>query len=239
MRGPCANPPPQRPLKTLTVFHPSQEYLDDVQSLIAYIESEINVREVVLTSEEHKIGVGYRATADWPTLGKKLRKDMIRVKNGLPKLTSAEVKAYVHSGHVVVDGITLGPGDLQVSRFVELEADGGHDTATDNDVVVILDVRIHAELEGEGMAREVINRVQRLRKSAGLQPTDDVHVYYRFEEGEGELLVAAMKEYEDMISKAVRNVPVDEAQRPAGVKVFCEEEQQIGDTFFVLSFVRA
>ncbi|KZT54228.1 hypothetical protein CALCODRAFT_485740 [Calocera cornea HHB12733] len=229
----------KRPLKTLTIFHPSKEYLNDAQLLLPYIESELNVREVLLTSEEHDIGVGYRATADWPTLGKKLRKDLVKVKNALPTLTTDEVKQYVATGKIHVAGIPLVHGDLQVSRFVELEADGGHDTATDNDVVVILDVRNHPELEGEGMAREVINRVQRLRKSAGLQPTDDVEVYYRFEEGEGEDLVAIMEEYTDMIRKAVRSVPVHESKRPQDVTVFVEETQQIGDTIFVLSFVRA
>ena len=62
----------------------------------------------------------YKAVADWAVLGRKLRKDLARVKNALPKVTSDEVKAYVQTGKLVVDGIELVEGDLTVQRYIEL-----------------------------------------------------------------------------------------------------------------------
>ncbi|EGN99871.1 hypothetical protein SERLA73DRAFT_88601 [Serpula lacrymans var. lacrymans S7.3] len=227
------------PLKELLVFHPDDEYLEDVKSLQRYIQSELNVRDIVFTSDENLSGVHYRVIADWAVLGRKLRKDLGRVKNALPKVSSAAVKAYIDSGKLTVDGIELVAGDLTVQRYLELPktSEGQYATHTDNDVVVRLDIQVHPDLMGEWLAREMINRVQKLRKKAGLQATDDVDVYYRFEEGSGAELQDAMKEHASVIQKTVRSVPVDEKDRKGGVSVI-EEEQEIADVKFILSLVR-
>ena len=168
------------PLKSLVVIHRDQQYLDDVKSLENYITEELNVRDLVLTSDEAAYGVEYTATADWPVLGKKLKKDMAKVKKGLPSLTSEDVKKYMLTNEVVVDGITLGAGDLVVKRAVkETDASKNLQVNTDTDVLTILDCELYPDLATIGLAREVINRVQRLRKKAGLQPTDDVKMEYR------------------------------------------------------------
>ncbi|KDN40480.1 hypothetical protein RSAG8_08100, partial [Rhizoctonia solani AG-8 WAC10335] len=226
------------PLKELLVFHPDQEYISDVQSLQRYIESELNIREVIFTSDEARTGVKYRAVADWPVLGRKLRKDMGKVKAGLPSLTSDDVKSYVKTGTIDVAGIKLVAGDLTVQRYVDLPEDGTSATNTDNDVVVVLDIRIHPELEGEGLARELINRVQKLRKKAGLQAVDEVDVYYSFANGEGKEILKAVREQEEMIQKSIKGLPKDVAGRPKGTAVLIEEEQEIGETKFKLSLVR-
>jgi len=54
--------------------------------------------------------------ADWPVLGKKLKKDMPKVKNGLDKVSSAEVKKFLETKSIVVGGITLREEDLQVDH---------------------------------------------------------------------------------------------------------------------------
>ena len=205
-----------------------------------YIQSELNVRDVIFTSDETLSGVRYRAVADWSVLGRKLRKDLGRVKNALPKVSSDDVKAYVETGNLSVDGIKLVAGDLTVQRYIELPAtaDSQYATHTDNDVVVRLDIKAHPELVNEWLARELVNRIQKLRKKAALQATDDVDVYYRFEEGTGTELLAAMKEYSEMIQKTCRNVPVDAKERKAGKESLIEEEQEVNDAKFTLSLVR-
>ncbi|KAH8108056.1 isoleucine-tRNA ligase [Cristinia sonorae] len=227
------------PLKELLVYHPDEEWLEDAKSLQRYIQSELNVRDVVFTSDEELSGVRYRAVADWAVLGRKLRKDLGRVKNALPKATSADIKKYMQTGEITVDGIALVEGDLTVQRYIELPAgtENQFATNTDNDVVVKLDIQVHADLQGEWLARELINRVQKLRKKAGLQATDDVDVFYKFEAGSGEDILAAMKEQADMIQRTVRSVPADVSQL-AGQKVLIEEEQDIADVKFVLSLAK-
>jgi isoleucyl-tRNA synthetase len=170
----------KQPLKTLVVIHHSQEYLDDIKSLEGYICEELNVQDLVLTSDEAKHNVQYSVTADWPVLGKKLKKDMARVKKALPTVTSDEAHGYVINKKIVVDGITLEEGDLVVKRGLKDDEESKDlETNTDNDVLTILDMHIYPGLAEEGLAREIINRVQRLRKKAGLQPTDDVKMEYK------------------------------------------------------------
>jgi isoleucyl-tRNA synthetase len=168
------------PLKTLVVIHQDQQYLDDVKSLQSYVTEELNVRDLVLTSDEKKYNVQYSVTADWPTLGKKLKKDVQKVKKALPALTSDDVKRFVDEKKIVVDGIELVEGDLVVRRGLkEDEAAKNMEPNVDNDVLTILDTNIYPELADEGVAREIISRVQKLRKKAGLLVTDDVKMEYK------------------------------------------------------------
>jgi isoleucyl-tRNA synthetase len=221
------------------LFHPQKEYLDDVRSLQRYIQSELNVRDVIVTSEETTAGVRYRAVADWAVLGRKLRSNLGKVKSALPGLSSDDVRSYIETGRVTVAGIELVEGDLVVQRYIELpEGDGSYATHTDNDVVVRLDIQVHPELASEWLVRELISRVQKLRKKAGLQATDDVEVYYQFEEGVGAGIRDAMREHAEVIERTVRSVPADASARKAGSDVIIEEEQEVAETKFLLSLVR-
>ncbi|KXN91010.1 Isoleucine--tRNA ligase, cytoplasmic, partial [Leucoagaricus sp. SymC.cos] len=224
------------PLKELLIFHPEPEYIADIKPLQRYIESELNVRDIIFTSDESLSGVRYRAVADWAVLGKKLRKDLGRVKNALSSVSSDAVKAYVNTGKINVDGIELIAGDLTVQRYLELpsSAEAQYATNTDSDVVVRLDIQIHADLQSEWLARELTNRVQKLRKKAGLQATDDVDVYYQFEDGMGAELVAAIGQHEGIIRKTVGSVPVDIKVKKTGGTKLISEEQEVAEVKFLL-----
>lgn len=236
------------PLKTLIVIHTDQQYLDDVKSLEGYISEELNVRDLVLSADEAKYNVQYSVSADWPTLGKKLKKDAQKVKKALPALTSDDVKAFVKSKHITVDGIELEEEDLIVKRGLkEDEGSKNFETNTDNDVLTILDSALYPELAHEGLAREIINRVQRLRKKAGLVPTDDVKMEYKVVNDPDNVGVESMFESQrKMIEKALRR-PMDkhvvtevEGKIPNGVKeaVIMEEEQEVQKAMVLLRLVR-
>ncbi|CAN8103987.1 unnamed protein product [Discula destructiva] len=198
------------PLKTLVIIHSDPQYLEDVKSVQSYIQEELNVHDLILTSDEAAYNVQYSVTADWPVLGKKLRKDMGRVKKALPGVTSDQVKDYAASGKIVVDGIELIEGDLVVRRDVK-EDDSTKDSEinTDSDVLTILDCKIYPELKSEGLAREIINRVQRLRKKAGLVPTDDVKMEYKvLSDPEGLGLEEVFESQSSQLLRALRR-PLD------------------------------
>lgn len=227
----------QTPLKELVVFHSDESYLADVKPLQRYLQAELNVRDVVFTSDESRVGVRYRAVADWAVLGRKLRKDLARVKNGLPSVPSDAVKNYMVTGKLTVDNIDLVEGDLTVQRYVEdtKELGKNYGSHTDNDVVVLLDVEVHPDLQDEWLTREIINRIQKLRKKAGLQATDDVEVFYKFEDGSGVELLQAMERHADDIHRSVRAIPVEVEKRKSGQKILVEEEQEVAETKFILS----
>ncbi|CEJ81304.1 Putative Isoleucyl-tRNA synthetase, cytoplasmic [[Torrubiella] hemipterigena] len=228
------------PLKTLVVLHRDSQYLDDIKSLENYITEELNVRDLVLSSDEEKYGVQYSVNADWPVLGKKLKKDMGRVKKALPSVTSDQVKAYVQDKFIMVDGIRLEEGDLVVRRSVkESEGSKNLEVNTDSDVMTILDAEIHEELAQEGLAREVINRVQKLRKKAGLQPTDDIKMEYRvLTDPESVGLEDALKNQSAAFEKVLRRSLEPVSEGVAEADVIAEEEQEIQQATWTLRLLK-
>lgn len=124
------------------MIHPDTQYHADIKALEGYIVEvccvfckqmtmsfwlvkltdqnfslmqELNVREILVTSDEDKFGVKYRAEADWKVLGQKLKKDAMKVKKALPGITSEQVKEFVRAKEMVVDGIKVTDEDLNVS----------------------------------------------------------------------------------------------------------------------------
>lgn len=243
-----ANKGLKTPLKTLVVIHPDQQYLDDIKSLQNYILEELNVRDLVLSSDEEKYNVQYTATADFSVLGKKLKKDAVKVKKALPNLKSQEIKDYIKNGEITIEGIKLEGEDLLVKRGLAKDADSkDQEFNTDNDVLIILDVASYPELEQEGLAREVIRRVQDLRKKAGLVPTDDVGMEYKvLSDPDNVGLEAAFENQGPLFEKSLRrNVDkhtITELDGKIPEKdndtVIAEEEQEIQKATFLLRLIK-
>ena len=236
------------PLKTLVVIHPDSQYLNDIQSLEGYIVEELNVRDLVLSSDEAKYNVQYSCSADWPVLGKKLKKDVQKVKKALPALSSEQVHQYVLQKSIFVDGIELTDGDLVVKRGLKEEDSSKNlETNTDDDVLTILDAELYPDLADEGLAREIINRVQRLRKKAGLQPTDDVKMEYKVLSDPDNIgLAKAFTTQASAIEKALRR-PIDhhivmelDGVIPEKVEegIILQEEQEIQSAMFLLRLLK-
>ena len=167
------------PLKTLVVLHQDQQFLDDVRTLERYVTEELNVRDLVLTSEESKYGVQYSVQADVKNLGMKFKKDAAKIKAALPKLSAAEIHSFLEKGGITVEGHELSAEDLRVQRGLKKSKETENlEVAIESDVLVLLDAYAYPELAQEGLAREVLNRIQRLRKRSGLVPTDDIRLEY-------------------------------------------------------------
>ena len=236
------------PLKTLVVIHPEKEYLDDIKSLETYISEELNVRDLVLSSEEDKYNVQYSVSADFSVLGKKLRKDAVKVKKALPDLKTQDIKDFLKTGEIVVDGIKLEKEDLFVKRgLVKDESSKDQEFNTDDDVLIILDVASYPELEQEGLAREIVRRVQDLRKKAGLVPTDDVGMEYRVLSDPDSIgLEAAFENQGALFEKALRRnvdkhvITEVEGKIPekSNETVIAEEELELHKATFLLRLVK-
>jgi isoleucyl-tRNA synthetase len=181
-------------------------------------------------------------------LGKKLKKDVQKVKKGLPDVTSEQCKAYLSERKITVAGIELVEGDLVVKRALKQDEESkDQETNTDDDVLTILDVAIYPELAEEGLAREIINRVQQLRKKANLKPTDDVKMEYKVQEDPDNVgIESVFHKQSSFIEKALRR-PVDkhvvtEVEGPVvnGVKddIIVEEVQEVQKATFLLRLLK-
>lgn len=224
------------PLKELVVLHSDKQYLEDVESLKSYIIDELNVRNLVITSDEAAYKVQYTAVADWPILGKKLRGDAPKVKAGLAELTSEQVQEFSKSGTVEIAGIQLVREDLQVMKGLNHNDDEGKESRAQGDVLIILDVKLYPELEIEGLGRELINRIQRLRKKAGLVATDDIQVEYKLVKDTIDFS-NVLKCNEAMLLASTKR-PISEYTEANESSVIVDEEQNINDTLFNLRLLR-
>ncbi|KAL9094189.1 MAG: hypothetical protein Q9165_003604 [Trypethelium subeluteriae] len=236
------------PLKSLVVIHPDAQYLEDVRGLESEICRELNVRDLVTSSDEVKYNVQYSADVDFPTLGKKYKKDAQKVRKALPNLNSNQIKEFLKTGQITVENCNLSREDLRVKRGLKKdESSKDLETNTDDDVLTILDAKMYPELEQEGLAREILNRVNRLRKKAGLLPTDDVKMEYKvLKDPDNVGLEQVFENQADVLQKALRR-PLDKhvstevaGQVPNGMVdvVITEEEQEIQNVTFLLRLVK-
>jgi isoleucyl-tRNA synthetase len=230
----------------LIVCHPSQEYLNDITSLSQYIEEELNIFNVEVTTDEERCGVKWQLTADFGVLGRKLRKDMPKVKSGLSSVSSTQAKEYLETGKINVAGVDLVAGDLTASLLVEAlppAADGSeYDSNTDREVVVLLDINVRPEYEQQAMARQLANQVQKARKEARLNATDDIDVYVKTEESSQATLDELLKSQAEVISRVLKSVPKDARQLPEGSLAFWESPQEspveVGDHKIWLTLIK-
>lgn len=237
------------PLLSLVVVADRQA-LEDIETLKSYVLEELNVRNIVLTDDEEQYNIVLEARVDWPSLGKKLKKDVQVVRKALPNLTQTQLREYQRTKTMNLDGIALGEGGLTLVRVIGQrqgyeEADSGKsggpqwEPAFADDMIVLLDATPHSELVEEGLVRELINWFQRLRKKAGLVPTDEVHMRLRvISDPEGVGFGELVTTRQDMFVAALRG-RVEEAEE--GVEqadIILEEEQAVGDAVVMLQIAR-
>jgi isoleucyl-tRNA synthetase len=161
----------RRPLPTLTVASRDARVREAVTRFAGEIEGELNVKSVVVVEDDAEL-VTLSAKANFKVLGRRLGKSMKAVAQAVEGLDVAALRRVLDGGTVVLEGETLGPDDLVFRR----EPLPGRVADSNGGITVVLDTNIDAALEQEGLARELINRVQNLRKNADLDVSDRIEL---------------------------------------------------------------
>ncbi|PNY29521.1 Isoleucine-tRNA ligase, cytoplasmic [Tolypocladium capitatum] len=235
------------PLLRLVVVT-EEQHVSGLESLKAYVQEELNIRDVILTTDAERYGVLLEAKVDWPTLGKKLKKDVQVVRKALPTLTQEQLGSYLVEKKMVIEGIELEENDLSLVRVLHKEAATANDEgpqwepAFADDILVLLDMAPHPELVDEGLAREMINRVQRLRKKAGLVPTDDVRMQYAVVSNPDSVAVGSVVlSCQHLFRGALRGQleSFDAEDEVSGEAVILQEEHVVGTLTLMLRLLKA
>lgn len=234
----------QTPLRELIVIHSDPDFHSDIKSVESYIYDELNVRKITITSNEEQYGVKYRVVADHKVIGQKYRKEAGKIRNALPGIPSDKVKAFRTNGGVLaVEGVALTEEDISVVSYFDESVGGGLSKLaanSDRDILILLDLTKDEELAQEGLARELVNRIQRLRKKAGLNQLDVVDVYYDMIEDVEEQLGKMFISQSGYLEKALKRLPIDQktdsgnSSQPA----MAEEDQEISGSKFKLTLVK-
>ncbi|CAN6457025.1 unnamed protein product [Victoria cruziana] len=221
------NKPLKTPLKEMVVVHPDTGFLEDIAGkLREYVMEELNIRSVVPCSDPLTYA-SLRAEPEYSVLGKRLGKAMGLVAKEIKAMSQSDILAFEKSGEVTFAGHRLELSDIKVVREFKRPANTTEkeiDAAGDGDVLVVLDLRPDESLFEAGVAREVINRVQKLRKKAGLEPTDLVEVYYETFDEHKFVLDNIINSQADYIKDALGFPLMNSASMPAHAVLLCSEK---------------
>ncbi|KRT82124.1 tRNA synthetase, partial [Oryctes borbonicus] len=214
--------PIKYPLPEVVVVHQNPEYLADVESLQSYVLSELNVRSLKTTMDKSKYGITLRAEPDHKTLGLRLKQHFKAVTLAIKALTDDEINEFVHKGYRDFEGQRVELSEIRLIFKTDL-ASGQYEVHSDNDVLVLLDCTPDSIMQDEGTAREIINRIQKLRKKAHLVPTDEITVFYKTE---GELKRVA-ESFKSVIEETIKaTIKPLELRQPAN-NLIMEETQSL------------
>lgn len=161
---------PLREIKIITRNPDDRKTIERNQELIA---AELNVRNVSFSADESQ-WVTYTAKPNAKILGPKLGQKMKPVMARIRSLTPEEIAAFDKAGQMEIEGITVLSSEILIDRQPKQEGA----IQTTGGVTVWLDSKLDDHLIAEGRARELVNRIQKLRKDTGLQVTDRIRVRY-------------------------------------------------------------
>jgi len=180
------------PMQRLTVIHQSQSLLDEVKKLETYIKTELNVKEVLYSTEEDKY-IKLFAKPNSRVLGKRLGKEFGKMMGMIKKLDSESLKVFEAKGSMELGGVTLGSEDL----FVYREPIEGVEVLSNRWITIDMDTNLTDALINEGMAREVVNRIQKTRKELNFNVDDRIQIKIKSEAKMKEVITA----FSDYITK--------------------------------------
>ncbi|KAL1007813.1 hypothetical protein UPYG_G00091930 [Umbra pygmaea] len=230
--------PVKYPLKEVVVIHQDPEALKDITSLQKYILEELNVRQMTLSTDKDRYGISLRAEPDHMVLGKRLKGAFKSITASIKELKNEQLESFQKTGSIIVDGHELHEEDLRLMYTFNQTSGSStqYEAHSDAQVLVLLDVTPDQSMLDEGVAREVINRVQKLRKKGHLVPSDEITVYYSCEPA-GDYLDQVIQAHMDFIL-ATTKAPLKAYPVPKGSSVIVQEKTQLKGSDLDLTIVK-
>jgi len=209
----------RQPLQKIMIPVLNNEQREEIIAVSDLIKSEVNVKEIELIDEGSGILVK-QIKPDFKKLGPRFGKDMKSVAQVITNFGQEEIAILEKEGEINVlineKNTTLCKDDVIInSQDIE-----GWLVANSNGVTVALDVTISPELKNEGIARELVNRIQNLRKDSGFEVMDRIEV--TIQEGE-KLKLAVSQNLEYIKRETLTNVLCFHQKLEAGTEIVFDE----------------
>lgn len=166
-----ANVKVKTPLAKLTVINKDQKILNEIKKLENYIQIELNVKTVQYDTVETNY-IKLYAKPNLPVLGKKLGKRMGEFKAKIEKLSTDELIQLESKGLLKIEDIDFNQEDILMFR----EALPGTNAISNRLISIDMDCTLNPTLIREGLAREVVNRIQKTRKDLNFNVADRINV---------------------------------------------------------------
>ena len=163
----------RQPLQKIMIPVENEEQKSSILAVANLIKHEVNIKEIELLEDASDILVK-QIKPNFKTLGPKFGREMKSIANAIRNFSKEEISKIELEGKIPIelDGkmINLELSDVEISSK-DIE---GWLVANEGSITVALDVTISEDLRKEGVARELINRIQNARKDRGLEVTDRI-----------------------------------------------------------------
>jgi len=148
----------------------------EIEAVSDLIKAEVNVKEIVLLDDASGILVK-QIKPNFKALGPRFGKDIKLISNEIQQFSQEQINQLEREGSLMLviagNSIILSLEDVEISSQ-DIE---GWLVANSNGITVALDITISEELKQEGIARELVNRIQNIRKDSGFEVTDKIKVH--------------------------------------------------------------
>ena len=165
----------RQPLSKIMIPVANEEMKAQIDKVSHLIKSEVNIKEIEFLSPDNNILVK-NVKPNFKTLGKKYGKQMKQIQAYFTNMSQDEIHAFEKNNgtHLNVDGVDV---ELTLEdALISTQDIPGWAVTSQDDLTVALDMTITDELMQEGLAREIVNRVQNLRKTGGFEVTDRIEL---------------------------------------------------------------
>ncbi|MGM9809617.1 MAG: isoleucine--tRNA ligase [Paludibacteraceae bacterium] len=163
----------RQPLQKAVIPAPDADTLAALLHVQDLIKSEVNVKELVIVrAEDSEIRLVKKIKPNFKVLGKKVGGKMKELATAIGRMTQDEIAQMEQAGTFTVCDYALTAEDVEIIT----EDMPGWLVANNGVLTIALDIELTEALVEEGVARELINRIQNLRKSSGLEITDRIEV---------------------------------------------------------------
>ena len=184
----------RQPLSKIMIPVANETMKSQLEKISHLIMSEVNIKGIEFLAPDNNILVK-NVKPNFKTLGRKYGKQMKQIQNYFANMSQDEIHAYEKNNgtHLDVDGVDV-ELTLEDALISTQDIPGWAVTSQDN-YTVALDMTITEELFNEGLARELVNRVQTLRKNSGLEVVDRIEIFVQ----KNEKLEPAIEQYKGYI----------------------------------------
>lgn len=187
----------RQPLQKVIIPVLNDSMKQKLESVTELLKQEVNVKEIqLLTNEEASNLLVKSIKPNFKTLGPKFGKDMKAISAATAQLSNDEIVKLEAEGKIdlVIDNKTF---TLELEDFeISTKDIPGWTVASNSTLTVALDLHLSEDLINEGIVRELVNRVQNLRKDSGLEVTDKIKLLLRNDEP----IVKAVEENKDYLT---------------------------------------
>lgn len=163
------------PLRSMVITCATEEQKADLERLRGYIEEELNVQALSIELGGDKIVL--EAIPNFKLLGLKIGKQMPQAKAAINALTQEEIRKFQETKTLDLLGFTFTEEEITLRRHVKGLTDPNLEGNSEDDIAIVLDFSTDENLTALYLSREVVNRVQKLKKEAKLQTGDAVQIW--------------------------------------------------------------